>query len=66
MKIHINTKEKIVDDSISLKSLLTNLSIPQEKTIISINGEPLQKKDIDFYILSEGDLVEFFSFVGGG
>jgi thiamine biosynthesis protein ThiS len=45
---------------------MTFLRFDPEKTLVSVNGEPVEKGKFSKAALSEGDKVDVFSFVGGG
>jgi thiamine biosynthesis protein ThiS len=45
---------------------MTFLRFDPEKTLVSVNGEPVEKGKSSKVALSEGDKVDVFSFVGGG
>ena len=66
MKITVNNKEKDIDENVSVKSLLGEMDLPAEKTLVTINEETLSLEEFDNVILKENDNVELFCFVGGG
>ncbi|NOY74932.1 MAG: sulfur carrier protein ThiS [Kiritimatiellaeota bacterium] len=66
MKIKVNEKERIVSDGITVAELLRHMSIPAEKTLVSVNGEALTLDDFETISFKEGDSVDLFTFVAGG
>jgi thiamine biosynthesis protein ThiS len=65
MEITVNGKDKKVKAK-TIKELMTFLRFDPEKTLVSVNGEPVEKGKFSKAALSEGDKVDVFSFVGGG
>ncbi len=65
MEITVNGKDKKVKAK-TIKELMTFLRLDPEKTLVSVNGEPVEKGKFHKTALSEGDKVDVFSFVGGG
>jgi sulfur carrier protein len=65
MKIIINGKSRKVGVK-TLEELMTFLKYDQERTLVSVNGNVVEKADYAKTTLSEGDNLEVFSFVGGG
>jgi len=66
MKIIVNNKEKEIGENVSVESLLKEMNLPAEKTLVTINEETLSLEEFDNVILKENDKVELFCFVGGG
>jgi sulfur carrier protein len=66
MKITVNNKEKEIGEGYSVKSLLKEMDISAEKTLVTINDETLSLDEFNSVILKENDNVEIFCFVGGG
>ena len=66
MKIFLNDKEKEINAGLSLLMFLEESGITASRTIITLNGKTLQSDELDSIILSDGDQLELFSFVGGG
>jgi sulfur carrier protein len=65
MKITVNGKSMKIGAK-TLKELMILLKFDLEKTLLSVNGNVVEKGEHSKTILSEGDKVELFSFVGGG
>ena len=67
MKIILNGKiKKVSDKAKTLEEFLILLKYDPEKTLVSVNGNVVEKKNFSKTALSDGDKVEVFSFVGGG
>ncbi|OGV57337.1 MAG: thiamine biosynthesis protein ThiS [Lentisphaerae bacterium GWF2_50_93] len=67
MKIILNGKiKKVGAKSKTLGELMTLLKFDLEKTLVSLNGDVVEKKKFSKTNLSDGDKVDVFSFVGGG
>lgn len=66
MKIIINNLSKEIKPDLLLAEMLGEMKITPEKTLVSINGEIIQQEDFNSVILKENDIVDLFSFVGGG
>jgi sulfur carrier protein len=65
MIIIINGKNRKIGVK-TLEGLMILLKLDPEKTLVSVNGEPVEKGKFPKTALSEGDKVDVFSFVGGG
>ena len=65
MEITVNGKNKKVKAK-TLEDLMAFLKYDPEKVIVSVNGNVVEKGKFSKTVLSEGDKVEIFSFVGGG
>lgn len=66
MKIIVNNVEQDVTEKVSVKSLLEEMKLAPEKTLVTVNEETLSLDEFEKVILKENDNVELFSFVGGG
>lgn len=66
MKIIINGKNETVAGNPSLAELCKLKGLPQESTIILINGDIIQKTEWASHIVDEREQIEFLRFVGGG
>ena len=65
MKIAVNGKNRKVELK-TLEGLMTFLKYDLGKTLVSVNGNVVEKDKYSRTILADGDKVEVFSFVGGG
>lgn len=52
-----------IQQSITLKDLISHLGIPEKNVSMSLVNGLVKKVD---YMLQEGDEVKFFSYIGGG
>ena len=66
IKIKINGKLNIIDDSTKLSVLIKNLKIPLKKVAIELNEEIMNKKKLDKIYLKANDKIEIVHFIGGG
>ena len=66
MKITVNDQDMEMPESATVSQLLLRLSAPQEKTLVSLNGETLAIDEFNSKCLRNGDSVELFTFVPGG
>ena len=66
MKITVNNKEKEIGENVSVESLLEEMELVAEKTLVTINDQTLSIDEFEDSILKENDNVELFCFVGGG
>jgi sulfur carrier protein len=65
MKIIVNGKSKKVGAK-TLGELMILLKFDLEKSLVSVNDKVVEKKNFSKTVLSEGDKIDVFSFVGGG
>jgi len=66
MQIIINGTQREVADNLSVSSLLGELRMDMDTTIVELNREVLQKGTHSDVMLSDGDSLELVRFVGGG
>ncbi|UZW66517.1 sulfur carrier protein ThiS [Priestia flexa] len=67
MNLIINGKSVDIDSSIqTVSQLLESRDLHEKVVIVELNKKILQKQDHEKALLSEGDLLEVVSFVGGG
>ncbi len=66
MEIIVNGKPRDISESISLLTLLDELNLNPETTIVELNGEVFRKDTYIHETLNEGDRVELVRLVGGG
>lgn len=66
MKVFINGEIREISESVTLRRLLENLELPQERVAIELNKEVVRKKDWESVKVSDADRIEIIHFVGGG
>ena len=66
IKIKINGKFSIINESLSLSIFLKELKIPIKKVAIELNREIIDKNKINKIKLKENDKIEIVHFIGGG
>jgi len=65
-KIKINGKNRLINDKMTLKSLLNINKVALSKVAIELNKKIIDKKKIDKIKLKNGDKIEIVHFIGGG
>ena len=65
-KIQLNGSSYDVSIKTNLYDLLNNLSIPDDKVAIELNGIIIEKSKYIKVYLKKGDKVEIVHFIGGG
>ena len=65
-KIQLNGSSYDVSIKTNLYDLLNNLSIPDDKVAIELNGTIIEKKKYSNVILNKDDKIEIVHFIGGG
>lgn len=67
MKLVVSGETKEFEDGLTVQKLieLENVETPEYVTV-SVNEEFLEREKIESHVLSEGDVVEFLYFMGGG
>ena len=66
MRLIINGKEKIFDDSISLQNIIDLLKIEDKVMALSINMQIIKKENWSKITPKNNDNIELLQFVGGG
>ena len=66
IKIKINGKFSIINESLSLSIFLKLLKIPIKKVAIELNKEIIDKNKMNKIKLKENDKIEIVHFIGGG
>jgi sulfur carrier protein len=68
MKLTVNGKEeKLGKEFISISGLLDELKVVDALYVtVELNGTILKRENFDRTIVSDGDVVEFLYFMGGG
>ena len=66
IKIKINGKFSIINESLSLSIFLKQLKIPIKKVAIELNHEIIDKNKTNRIKLKKNDKIEIVHFIGGG
>jgi sulfur carrier protein len=66
MQIRVNGSEHLHEGSGTAGSLLDELSADRDRVAVAVNDRVLRKEERDSFVLKEGDIVEIFTFAGGG
>ena len=66
IKIKINGKFSMINESLSLSVFLKQLKIPLKKVAIELNQEIIDKNKINKIKLKKNDKIEIVHFIGGG
>ena len=66
IKIKINGKFLIINESLSLSIFLKQLKIPLKKVAIELNKEIIDKNNLNKIKLKKNDKIEVVHFIGGG
>ncbi|MBX7061191.1 MAG: sulfur carrier protein ThiS [Pyrinomonadaceae bacterium] len=66
MEITLNGSPRNVDTSVSIATLVEELSMPERRLAVELNGIVVRKADWPETILNAGDRIEIVHFVGGG
>ena len=66
VKIILNGEETMVDQSISIETLIRQLNLDSKKIAVEKDGEIADYSNFSEIILSEGNRIEIVHFIGGG
>ena len=66
VKIKINDKNRLINEKMTLKSLLNINKVALNKVAIELNKKIIDKKKIEKIKLKNGDKIEIVHFIGGG
>ncbi|TKJ41258.1 thiamine biosynthesis protein ThiS [candidate division LCP-89 bacterium B3_LCP] len=66
MRITINGTSREVSEDVSLSSLLEELDLNANTTVVELNREVVKKSVYPEVKLADGDILELVRFVGGG
>ncbi len=67
MKLTINNKiYQLESDIIILSDLLKKYSLNPKNVIVECNNKIVKQEKFEIYNLNENDIINIFSFVGGG
>ena len=66
IKIKVNGKFSLINENLSLFTLLNKLKISLKKVAIELNHEIVDKKKLNNIKLKKNDKIEIVHFIGGG
>lgn len=66
MKLRVNDECKELPEGSTIEDLIHQLQVPEDGTVISVDGEIVSKKDFPRHRLSDNAEIEVMVFVGGG
>lgn len=66
MKIILNGRPHVLEQSLTLADLLSVLGVSRAKIAVERNLEIVPKSAFDAVVLEDGDKLEIVQFVGGG
>ncbi|MCR8744932.1 sulfur carrier protein ThiS [Romboutsia lituseburensis] len=62
----VNGKNLSLGDNKNILSLLEYFNLNEEQVVVEVNFEIIESEKYKNYILTEEDIIEVISFVGGG
>jgi len=66
MKVTVNGTEKDLQGGLTVQELLGELGLAERRVAVELNRAIIAREDYAATSLSDGDVVEILSFVGGG
>ena len=66
MKIFVNGKEEIIDESVTVAGLIALKKLAPNALLVEYNYELIKKENWDHTTLKENDRLEILRLVGGG
>lgn len=66
LEITLNGSPRSLETSISIAALVEELSMPERRLAVELNGIVVRKAEWPGTILNSGDRIEIVHFVGGG
>lgn len=66
LEMKVNGKKMDMEDITTLSSLLSKLGVNENKVVVELNKEIINKEKYSKINLQEDDVIEVISFVGGG
>ena len=66
MKIFVNGKEEIIDESVTVAGLIALKKLHPNALLVEYNYELIKKENWDHTALKENDRLEILRLVGGG
>ena len=62
----LNGKDLVLSNEKTISELLRELNVNRSRVVVEINKEIIAREEFDNVILTDKDVVEVISFVGGG
>jgi len=62
----VNGKEMQFDEAITIEALLIQLKLNEDRVVVEVNRQIIEKSKYGSTYLNSDDRVEIVSFVGGG
>jgi thiamine biosynthesis protein ThiS len=66
MQIYLNGKEREIPEKITMRNLVQELDLGDQRFAIEVNEELVPRSSFDKYHLKSGDRVEVVQAIGGG
>ena len=66
LEMKVNRKKMDMEDITTISSLLSKLGVNENKVVVELNKEIINKEKYSKINLQEDDVIEVISFVGGG
>ena len=66
MTIFINGEARMLDDGLTVASMLDALDLPKQRVAIELNRQVIRRQDWDSTRIADNDRIEVVHFVGGG
>lgn len=66
MHVTLNGEDRSIDASTDLATLIEQLSLPQKRIAVELNGAVVRRADWPQTQVGDGDKIEVVHFVGGG
>ena len=64
--VHLNGKDRQVDEGLSVIGLLESLDLNPALVVVELNREILDRSSYEDVVVKDGDTLELVHFVGGG
>lgn len=62
----INGKKRDFPDGTSVSQMLVSLNLDEQKVVVEVNQNIVDKASFSDHVLTTGDKIEIIAFVGGG
>ncbi len=66
IKVVINGEKRITNSNLTLKGLLNELELVQERVAVEVNMKVIPRQNYDSIKIDNGDKIEIIQLVGGG